>query len=107
MNLPDVTAARLLDYQRDRVARGERPHHALSTLALYVACWLGAAALNLPVTHMFIGLFTAAEITSVTALCVGGFWSFIWGGFAGLVTAVMYNLVGFVDRRPASSTREG
>jgi hypothetical protein len=37
VNLPDATATRLLEYQRDRVARGDRPHHALSTLALALA----------------------------------------------------------------------
>lgn len=80
---------------------------ALSVLTLYVACWVALVALNIPVTHMFLSLFTANEMTSVAALCVGGFWSFIWGGFAGAVIAVMYNLAGFVDRRRASTPSAG
>ena len=78
----------------------------LSLLIVFVACWIGAAAFSLPVTHRFITLFTSDPIASITALCIGAFWAFIWGAFVGAVTALVFNLVGFVDRaaiRPAGA----
>lgn len=70
---------------------------ALSLLVLYVACWLAALFLPIPVTHMFIGLFTSLPLVSLAALCVGGFWAFAWGGFAGALIAIFYNWLAFTD----------
>ena len=78
----------------------------LSLLIVFVACWIGAVAFTLPVTHMFISLFTSDPIASITALCIGAFWAFIWGAFVGAVTAIVFNLLGFADRsatRPAGA----
>ena len=78
----------------------------LSLLIVFVACWISAVAFTLPVTHMFISLFTSDPIASITALCIGAFWAFIWGAFVGAVTAIVFNLLGFADRsatRPAGA----
>lgn len=61
---------------------------ALSILTLYAVCWVATA------NHMFLSLFTVNEVMSPTSLCVGALWAFIWGGFAGAVIAIFYNLTG-------------
>jgi hypothetical protein len=71
---------------------------ALSLFALYALCWVGAAA-GVPVTHLFIALFTSFSVGSFAALCVGGAWALLAGGVTGAVVAATYNLVGFMEPR--------
>jgi hypothetical protein len=60
---------------------------------ILVACWLGAVLTPMPVTHMYISMFSAAEITSSAALFAGLCWSLIFGAWAGLVLALVNNFV--------------
>ena len=76
----------------------------LSLLVLLAVCWLGALFLPIPLTHMFIGLFTSLPMNSLGALCVGGFWAFLSGAFAGALIAGFYNLLAFADRRASDSS---
>lgn len=66
---------------------------AISLGIIYVACWLGAAFTAMPVTHMFISLFTPAPITSTTALAYGLCLSLVFGAWAGFVIAVVSNFL--------------
>lgn len=69
---------------------------ALSLFVVYAACWAGAAV-GVPVTHAFIGLFTSFAVGSLAALCVGRGWALLAGGFTGAVLASIYNLVKFME----------
>ena len=69
---------------------------ALSLFVVYAACWAGAAV-GIPVTHAFIGLFTSFAVGSLAALCVGGAWALLAGGFTGAALAAIYNLVKFME----------
>ncbi|MFC3100773.1 hypothetical protein [Altererythrobacter lauratis] len=69
---------------------------ALSLFVVYAACWAGATV-GVPVTHAFIGLFTSFAVGSLAALCVGGAWALLAGGFTGAVVAAIYNMVKFME----------
>lgn len=72
---------------------------AVTMVVLFAACWMAAVIGGLPATHMYIGLFASGEVSSFATLCVGSFWSLVWGGFAGAVIAISFNLLSVVDRR--------
>lgn len=73
---------------------------AVSLTIVYILCWLGAV-LNIAVTHRFIGLFTDGDVTAVSTLLIGGCWALAAGLVIGAVIAIVYNLLGFTERRPA------
>lgn len=60
---------------------------------IFVACWLGAVFTSMPVTHMFISMFTPAAVSSPAALIQGSCWSLVFGAWAGFVIAVVSNFV--------------
>lgn len=60
---------------------------------IFVVCWLGAVFTPMPVTHMYIAMFSAAEMTSTAALFGGLGWSLVFGAWAGFVLAVINNFV--------------
>jgi len=71
----------------------------VTAMAIFVLCWAGTfVALTSP-THAYIGLFTAAETRSITALLEGGLWSLLFGALSGGLFALVYNLVGGLDRQ--------
>ncbi len=72
---------------------------AATTVAFYVICWVGAFLPIGPATHMYLQLFTNAEVASVTALAVGLCWSLAFGLIAGTMFAVFYNLFAGFDHR--------
>lgn len=72
---------------------------ALAAGIFFVICWLGAFLPLGPATHMYIALFTSAEITSSLALVQGLCWSFGFGLIAGSLIAFIYNLLAPLDRR--------
>ncbi|MEO5613168.1 MAG: hypothetical protein ABIT68_10570 [Sphingomicrobium sp.] len=72
---------------------------ALAAAIFYVICWLGAFLPLGPASHMYIALFTSADITSSLALVQGFCWSLAFGLIAGSLIAFIYNLLAPLDRR--------
>ena len=71
---------------------------ALAAGVFYAVCWLGAFLPLGPATHMYIKLFTNAEINSSVALVQGLCWSIAFGLIAGSLIAFFYNLLAPLDR---------
>lgn len=72
---------------------------ALAAGVFYGLCWLGAFLPIGPATHMYLKLFTGADINSGLALAQGLCWSFAFGLIAGALIAFIYNLLAPLDRR--------
>lgn len=72
---------------------------ALAGSAFVLLCWIGARLGLGPVTHMYLQLFSAAEVTSVLALLVSLCWSLAGGLIAGGLFAFIYNLLVPLDAR--------
>ena len=72
---------------------------ALAAGVFYVICWVGAFLPLGPATHMYLALFTNAEINSSLALVQGLCWSLGFGLIAGTLIAFFYNLLTCFDRR--------
>lgn len=87
-----VNGARKLGVVRLAVTGG------LASVTFYVLCWIGALTLTGPGSHMYIELFTKAEISSTAALIEGVLWSTAFGFIAGALIAGFYNLLAFLDR---------
>ena len=66
--------------------------------ALFVLCWIPAAAGFLDVTHAYIALFTAADASSTAALAQGMAWSVVFGAIAGALVALFFNSFSFLGR---------
>ncbi len=66
---------------------------AFATLLFFALCWV-FAALGLPVTDMFIGLFTSEPVGSAASLWKGSLIAFASGGIIGAIIAHCYNLAG-------------
>ena len=71
---------------------------ALAAAIFYAICWLGAFLPIGPATHMYLKLFTSADINSGLALVQGLCWSFGFGLIAGALIASIYNLLAPLDR---------
>ena len=71
---------------------------ALAAGVFYVICWLGAFLPIGPATHMYLKLFTDADINSGLALVQGLCWSLGFGLIAGALIASIYNLLAPLDR---------
>jgi hypothetical protein len=72
---------------------------ALAAAIFYLLCWIGAQLPIGPATHMYLRLFTNAELSSGVALVEGLCWSIGFGLIAGALIAVIYNALAFLDRR--------
>lgn len=72
---------------------------ALVAVLLFAICWLGTFVPAVRVTHMYLQLFTAADLRSGTALAEGLCWSLVAGGAIGLLIALVYNALGAITRR--------
>lgn len=72
---------------------------ALAAAAFSMLCWIGAQLPIGPATHMYLRLFTSAELSSGLALTEGLCWSTGLGLIAGGLLALIYNALGFLDRR--------
>lgn len=66
---------------------------------VFVLCWLGTFAPFSNPTHAYISLFTAADISSLRALCEGMLWSILFGGLVSGVFALVYNATARLGRR--------
>ncbi|HET9460210.1 MAG TPA: hypothetical protein VFO51_09550 [Sphingomicrobium sp.] len=71
---------------------------ALAATVFYVLCWIGALLPIGYVTHMYLQLFTSADISSGTALVQGAVMSAAFGLIAGGLIALFYNALAFLDR---------
>jgi hypothetical protein len=71
----------------------------LSAGVLYLFCWLGAVIGVVPVTHMYLQLFSAAEQTSIAALAEGTTASIAFGSFAGVIFGVVSRALAQSGRR--------
>lgn len=72
---------------------------AITAAVVFFLCWLGTFVPFLSPTHAYLALFTPAEIGSGEALTEGLCWSFLFGGLSGAVLAVVYNLLGGLERK--------
>lgn len=73
---------------------------AVSLAIIYALCWLGTQ-LNIAVTHRFIGLFTDGDMTAGSTLLIGSCWALGAGLVTGGVIAIVYNLLGLMERASA------
>jgi hypothetical protein len=71
----------------------------LSAGVLYLLCWLGAVIGLLPVTHMYLQLFSAADQTSIAALAEGTTASIAFGFIAGAIFGVISRAIARPGRR--------
>ena len=71
---------------------------ALAAAIFYAICWLGAFLPIGPATHMYLKLFTDADINSSLALVQGLCWSLGFGLIVGALIAFIYNLLAPLDR---------
>lgn len=71
---------------------------AISAGAFFVFCWIGALLPIGPATHMYLRLFTNADITSGQALLQGTLWSVGFGLITGVLLSVVYRATAFLDR---------
>ena len=65
----------------------------------YILCWSGAALGIVPVSHMYLQLFSDAPMPSTAMLAEGALWSVAFGLLAGTLIALLYNALGNLDRR--------
>ena len=72
---------------------------ALSASIFFILCWIGAFLPFGPATHMYVQLFTGADVNSGLALWQGLCWSLVFGLIAGALIAICHKLVAAVDGR--------
>lgn len=72
---------------------------ALAATVFFVLCWVGVFLPIGPATHMYVELFTDAEMSSGLALLQGMCWSLAFGLIAGALIAFFYNLLAPLDER--------
>ena len=71
----------------------------LASMAFFVLCWAGAFLPIGPATHLYLQLFTGADISTARALIEGACWAAAFGLAAGALVASIYNALGRLDRR--------
>lgn len=72
---------------------------AVVATLIFALCWLGTFVPLGAVTHIYVQLFTQAEISSGVALVQGVCGSAVFGAVGGALTAAVYNLTAAFDRR--------
>ena len=71
----------------------------LTAAAVFVLCWIGMFIPFSSPTHAYVGLFTADEARSVSALAEGTLWSLLFGALVGGLFALIYNATASIGRR--------
>ncbi|MCW3848421.1 hypothetical protein OF829_14350 [Sphingomonas sp. LB-2] len=66
---------------------------AIASGIFFLLCWAGALLSVGAASHMYIQLFTRAEISSLAALAEGLCWSILFGAIAGALIAGTYRLI--------------
>jgi len=72
---------------------------AIASGLFFILCWVGAQMPVGTLSHMYIQLFTKAEVNSTTALVEGFVWSLGFGLIGGALVAGAYNLLAPLERR--------
>lgn len=72
---------------------------ALSAAIFFALCWAGAVLGLRGLDHMYIELYTGAEVASALALFEGLFWSLTAGLLVGAIVASVYNALARLGRR--------
>ena len=89
---PELGGVRRLNVLRVAVAT------SLSTMTFVVLCWIGAKIGFGPAGHMFLSVYSPAEVTSVITLLAGLCWSFLGGAVIGAIYAIIYNALAPLER---------
>lgn len=71
---------------------------AMFMTLFYILCWSGAALGLVPVSHMYLQLFSNAPMPSTAMLVEGVIWSYVFGSLAGTLIALLYNALHGLDR---------
>lgn len=71
---------------------------SLAAVVFLILCWIGARIGFGPGTHMFVAMYSDADVTSATALFAGICWSFLGGAIIGVLYAAIYNLLAPLER---------
>lgn len=71
---------------------------AIATGIFFILCWVGVLLPIGPATHMYIQLFTNADMGSGLALAQGLCWSIVFGLIMGTLIALVYNALSWIDR---------
>lgn len=66
----------------------------------FVLCWIGAVIWPQGPSHLFVALFTAAPVASISALFVGGCIALVAGAVTGVLLAWSYNLTARMRKLP-------
>lgn len=72
---------------------------AFTAVVFITLCWIGARIGIGPLTHMYVQLFSPAEISSALSLLIGLCWSLVGGLIGGGLFAWIYNLLAPLDAR--------
>ena len=72
---------------------------AIASSVFFVFCWVGAQIPLGTLSHMYIQLFTKADLNSTAALVEGLCWSIGFGLIGGALIALAYNLLGALERK--------
>ena len=72
---------------------------AIASGVFFVSCWVGAQIPLGTLSHMYIQLFTKADLNSTAALAEGLGWSIGFGLIGGALIAWAYNLLGALERK--------
>ena len=71
---------------------------AVASGLFFILCWIGAIVSVTGASHMYIALFTSADVASASALGEGLCWSLLFGLVAGSLVAFFYNVFDILDR---------
>jgi hypothetical protein len=94
------TTAQLVAPPRDRIGIARLALTGATSMGLfYILCWSGAALGVVPVSHLYLQLFSDAPMPSTAMLLEGTIWSFLFGSLAGALIALLYNALRGLDRR--------
>lgn len=72
---------------------------ALSLTIFYLLCWIGAQTVLGPGNHMYLQLYTGAELSTGASLVEGLGYSFGGGLVMGAIIAFVFNALAALDRR--------
>ena len=72
---------------------------ALASSLFFFLCWVAVFLPFGPAPHMYLQLFTSADVNSALALWQGLCWSLAFGLIGGALIALSYNLVASLDQR--------
>jgi hypothetical protein len=71
----------------------------ITAVVVFVLCWLGTFLPFSSPSHVYIGLFTTAEVSSAHALIEGTIWSLFFGALTMGLFALIYNAAALLGRR--------